>query len=69
MLLQNKFSSRTLMRLTMSSLLLFFGIELVARLAPAHVGMSPDVVDGVRGVFLGISIGLMILALRASRAS
>ncbi|MGE0640633.1 MAG: hypothetical protein AB7G12_04000 [Thermoanaerobaculia bacterium] len=58
-------SSRRLLRLGFSALLLFF----VARFAAERLGLlSTEFVDPVSGLFLGVAIGTMIVALRRHRA-
>ena len=58
-------SSRRLLRIGFSALLLFF----VARFAAERLGLlSTEIVDPVSGLFLGVAIGAMIVALRRRRA-
>ena len=64
MLLKNKVSHRALVRMAMSCLLLFFGLEVVARLLPPAAPFWLDVLDGVRGAALGVTLGLMFFVLR-----
>ena len=68
-MLLKKFSPQTLLRIAMSFLLLFFGLEVVARLLPARTPFWDGVIDGVRGVVFGIYFGLMILLLRSKRVA
>lgn len=57
-------SSRRLLRIAFSSLLLFF----VARFAAERFGLlSTEIVDPVSGLFLGVAIGTMVVALRRHR--
>ena len=59
-------SSRRLLRLGFSALLLFF----VARFAAERLGLlSTEIVDPVSGLLLGVAVGTMIVALRRNRAS
>ncbi|HMC57495.1 MAG TPA: hypothetical protein VKH19_20100 [Gemmatimonadaceae bacterium] len=67
MLLKKKFSSQTLFRIAMSVLLAFFVLALVARFAPARTPFWDDIVDGVRGMMLGVFFGLMVLVFRTKR--
>lgn len=50
--------SRRLFLVMQLALLLFFVLQLPARVYPQF---HPDLMDGVRGLFLGIALGTMIL--------
>jgi len=67
MLSKQKFSPRALMRLSMASLLVFFALGAVGRFVP-NAPFQGDLFDGVRGAFLGITLGFMFLMFRAKRA-
>lgn len=58
MLLKQGTRPSTLLRWAMVCLLAFFAMSPIARLMPAA---SDDLVDGVRGVLLGVTLGLMVL--------
>lgn len=59
--------SKTTTRIAWLALLLFFLLQLPARQYPQF---HPDLMDGVRGLFLGIAIGTMaLIAWRNRRAS
>ena len=53
-----KKNPRAVWRLAMLSLLAFFAMNIVARYAPPA---REDLLDGVRGALLGVTIGLMIV--------
>ena len=56
--------SKTSFRVAQISLLFFSLLQLPARRYPEF---HPDLMDGVRGMFLGIAIGAVILMARQSR--
>jgi len=58
MCVRNDVYSRTTFLILQFSLLLFSLLQLPARLRP---DFHPDLMDGVRGVFLGIAIGTLIV--------
>jgi len=57
-------NSKTLWRSAMVSLLVFFTVTLIARTAPSN---WQDLLDGVRGAMLGVTLGLMALTVVAQR--
>ena len=59
MCLFNDPQSRTLFLLMQVTLLLFFLLQVPMRLYPHF---HPDLMDGIRGLFLGMALGLMIVA-------
>lgn len=58
MLLKQGTRPSTLLRWAMVCLLAFFALPIAARMMPLA---SADLVDGVRGMLLGVTIGLMVL--------
>lgn len=48
----------TLWRWAMVCLLAFFALPMLTRVVPLA---SPDLVDGIRGALLGMTLGLMVL--------
>ncbi len=54
-------TSKTMMRIGMASLLIFF---MWPRFFPLATDLGPDFIDATRGVLLGLSIGLNLLAVR-----
>ena len=58
MLLKQGTRPSTLLRWAMVCLIAFFALPLVARVMPLA---SADLVDGVRGMLLGMTLGLMVL--------
>jgi hypothetical protein len=55
---------RTLFRLAMVTLLVML---VWPRLIDPYVGISPDWSDGIRGVFLGLTLGLLFVSMRLKR--
>ena len=66
MLLKRRTNPATFLRLAMASLLVFFALVPIARLAPAN---WQDLLDGVRGAMLGATLTLMALTGMAKRRS
>ena len=64
MLLRRRTNTATLWRSTMACLLAFFAVPLVTRSAPSN---WQDLLDGVRGAFLGVTLGLMALTIVVQR--
>ena len=58
MLLKRNTNPATLWRSAMASLLAFFVVTLIARSAPST---WQDLLDGLRGAMLGVTLALMIL--------
>lgn len=58
MLLKQGRNPSTLWRWAMVCLLAFFALPLLMRIVPLA---SPDLVDGIRGALLGVTLGLMVL--------
>ncbi|HZI40961.1 MAG TPA: hypothetical protein VFD67_04640 [Gemmatimonadaceae bacterium] len=58
MLFGRDMQSKRIFLVMQVALLLFFLLQLPARLYPQF---HPDVMDGVRGLFLGIAFGTMIV--------
>ena len=61
---RNAIQSRTTFLISQIALLVFSLLQLPMRLYPQF---HPDLMDGVRGLFLGVAIGAVILTARRSR--
>lgn len=68
-MLVRKLGSRALLRLSMVCLLVFSLLNMVARSWPPVSPFWDGVLDGSRGMALGLMIGLTLLFFRAHRRS
>ena len=60
MTLHKRFQPRALLRLTVAGLIAFFTVPYVV--SRYWTGFSADAIDGIRGVLLGIVLGLLFLS-------
>jgi len=63
-MLLKKYSHKTLIRIAMSFLLVFFALGVVSRVAPPAAGFWEDALDALRGCTLGIAMAMVFLGLR-----
>ena len=65
MLLKNRATPRTLVRVSMVCLLIFFSLGVVVRFTQPLTPFWDGIVDGMRGAQLGAAIALIFLGRRA----